>query len=342
MPDAVLESMPSTKQLVSRALGNLGMLAPKLVNTPALSFNARPPAGLQKMIVGEVMDNKRQVVYESLSIEQRSEHRKCGGVGSGGFLLVPETGQSPMAAGAWRMALRRRLLYDAAALVHPSKPETQCQHRGRHGVCGEALDTQRALQHPCSCKVGGHVVEAHDAVRDVLWNFAKERVDPGALREQRLEALRGQAEMDRGGEPEDADEEEEEGGGRKDILDVVWTEDGRTVAIDVAIVGANADRGRLQAAASKDGVAARRAERGKRLRYEGLPITPFVLEIGGRPGQAAIGVVRALAARAGQADASRVAAALWQQISIALQTGVGRTIASSLVAPCSVAAAGAA
>ena len=61
------------------------------------------------------------------------------------------------------------------------------------------------------------MVEAHDAVRDVLWNFAKERVDPGCLREQRLEALRGQAEMDTGGEPEDADDEEEEGGGRKDI-----------------------------------------------------------------------------------------------------------------------------
>ena len=148
--------------------------------------------------------------------------------------------------------------------------------------------------------------------------------------------------MDRGADPEEADEEDEEGGGHKDIPDVVWTEDGRAVAIDVTIVGANADRGRLHAAASKDGVAARRAERGKRLRYEGLPITPFVLEVGGRPGQAAIGVARVLAARAGQADASRVAAVRWQQISIALQTGVGRTIASSLVAPSSVAAAGAA
>ena len=160
MPDAVLESMPSTKQLVSRALGNLGQLAPKLVSTPALSFNARPPAGLQKLIVGEVMDNKRQVVYESLSIEQRSEHRKCGGVGSGGFLLVPETGQSPMAAGAWRMALRRRLLYDAAALfIHRSLRrnvstvgDTVCAgrlwtHRGRCSTLASARSEGMWLKH---------------------------------------------------------------------------------------------------------------------------------------------------------------------------------------------------
>ena len=104
---------------------------------------------------------------------------------------------------------------------------------------------------------------------------------------------------------------------------------------------AHASRGRLQAQASRDGVAAKHAERAKRRRYEGLPITPFVLEIGGRPGEAAVGVVRALAARA-VGDASREAATLWQKISIALQIGVGRTIACGLVAPGAVSAAGAA
>ena len=231
-------------------------------------------------------------------------------------------------------------MYEARALVHPSKLETPCQHRGRHGVCGEALSDDGAAEHPYSCKKGGHVVATHDAVRDEIWKFVKDKIDPGALREQRLEALRGEAAMDVGGGEED-DSDEDEDDCRRDILDVVWTEEGRTVAIDVAIVGANSDHGRLQAAASRDGVAAKRAERGKRTRYEGLPITPFVLEVGGRPGEAAIGVVRALAARAGLDEASRTAAVLWQKVSIALQTGVGRTVASSLVSPSALAAAGA-
>ena len=262
-------------------------------------------------------------------------------------MLAPETVADTMAAGAWRVAIRRRLLHDAAELVHPSKPETHCQHRGRNGVCGEALGHAQAMQHPCSCKIGGHVVAAHDAVRDVLWNYVRDKVDGGALREQRLEAFQASSAEEDGSEnpeaagDEDNSSEEYEEDMPKDILDVVWTEDGHTVAIDVAIVGANSDRGRLQAAASRDGAAAKAAETRKRTRYKGLPITPFVLEVGGRPGQAAIGVVRALAARVGQEDASRAAALLWQQVSIALQTGVGRTIASSLVAPSAVAAAGA-
>ena len=254
--------------------------------------------------------------------------------------MAPEPGVEPMAAGAWRIAMRRRLLFNKAALVHPSRSETQCQHRGKHGVCGEALEGERAVVHAAGCKKGGHVVAAHNAVRDVLLAYVKDKVDSGALPEQRLEALRGGASMEV--EVGDAsDYEQEEYWQQRDILDVVWTENGCTVAIDIAIVGAHTDQGRLQAEASQDGVAAKRAERAKRRRYEGLPITPFVLEIGGRPGEAAVGVVRALAARTG-GDASREAAILWQKVSIAMQTGVGRTIASSLVAPAAISAAGAA
>ena len=141
------------------------------------------------------------------------------------------------------------------------------------------------------------------------------------------------AEQEEGSEEEDEEDE--------DRLDVVWTEGGRMVALDVAIVGAHSDQGRLQAETSRDGVAARRSETAKRTRYEGLPITPFVFEVGGRPGLAAIGVVRALAARAGN-DASQEAAILWQKLSIALQTGVGRTVVTGLVAPPAVSVAGAA
>ena len=344
MPDADLEVLPATKRMLNEAVGKIIAQAPQMSGSELLNFNSKPPSDLQRLLAKEVMDEKNRNVCERLSTGQRAGHRKCGGVGSGGFMLAPEQGVEAMAAGAWRIAVRRRLLCAKDALVYPSRSETQCQHRGKHGVCGEALSAEGAVQHVAGCKRGGHVVETHDAVRDVLWAYVKEKVDQGALREQRLEALRGGAGMEvdnaEAGAAEGTDTDEEELQ-QKDILDVVWTENGCTVAIDVAIVGAHASRGRLQAQASRDGVAAKHAERAKRRRYEGLPITPFVLEIGGRPGEAAVGVVRALAARA-VGDASREAATLWQKISIALQTGVGRTIACGLVSPGAVSAAGAA
>eukprot|EP00969_Alexandrium_andersonii_P332289 14684269-Alexandrium_andersonii.AAC.1 len=75
-----------------------------------------------------------------------------------------------------------------------------------------------------------------------------------------------------------------------DVLDVLWNQDGRLVAIDVAIVHVDStDPAQRQAAAAREGAAAAAAERAKRSRYPGLPITPFVLEAGGRPGEAAQG-----------------------------------------------------
>ena len=185
LPDEPLQALPHTRQQVNEAILRLHVLAPKLVGSKSVDFNAKPPADLQKVIVKEVMDHRRELLYTRLSRNQRAEHRKCGGVGSGGFMLAPAAGEEAMAAGAWRLSMRRRLLATPAALVHPSRLETQCQHHGRHGVCGEALSEDKALQHAAGCKKGGYVVEAHDAVRDVLWKYVRDRVDRHALREQR-------------------------------------------------------------------------------------------------------------------------------------------------------------
>eukprot|EP00959_Pyramimonas_sp_CCMP1952_P437513 9160352-Pyramimonas_sp.AAC.1 len=77
-----------------------------------------------------------------------------------------------------------------------------------------------------------------------------------------------------------------------DALDVVFSYDGRRVAIDIAVVGARADLARIRAAASRDGAAAAEEERAKRRRCAGLNITPCVLELGGRPGESAQATVR--------------------------------------------------
>eukprot|EP00969_Alexandrium_andersonii_P167522 7405335-Alexandrium_andersonii.AAC.1 len=64
------------------------------------------------------------------------------------------------------------------------------------------------------------------------------------------------------------------------------------MAIDDAIVHTDrTDTARCQAAAAREGAAAAAAERAKRSRYPSLPIAPFVLEAGGRQGEAAQGVV---------------------------------------------------
>ena len=46
------------------------------------------------------------------------------------------------------------------------------------------------MTHAEGCKRGGDPVSMHNTVRGILWRFVKERIDPNALREQRLEALR--------------------------------------------------------------------------------------------------------------------------------------------------------
>ena len=88
-------------------------------------------------------------------------------------------------------------------------------------------------------------------------------------------------------------------------------------------------------------MAAEREERSKLRRYDGLSITPFVLENGGRAGESAQGLVRALADMAGGQDyCSQFASRLWQEISIALQGGVAWQLASAYVAPSSLSCAG--
>ena len=150
------------------------------------------------------------------------------------------------------------------------------------------------------------------------------------MKEQRLESLRGS-------QLQPAEAEELPG----DVLDVVFNHNGQRVAIDVAVVGADQNGARTAAAAGRDGVSAERAERYNRRRYDGLAILPCVFEVGGRPGKSAQGVVRAMATMAaGEEGASEMAAQLWQQISIALQTATSWQVATAYVRHSCLASAG--
>ena len=145
-------------------------------------------------------------------------------------MLIPEKGVRAMANGQWRMASRRRLLCKVADIVSPQTAGTHCSHSGHRGVCGVPLVDEQGKLHALGCKLGGGVVACHNGIRDVLWKFIREFIDPCALREQRLESLRG-------GDLEDADPDDDPA----DVLDVVFNFDGRRISIDVAVVGANTD-----------------------------------------------------------------------------------------------------
>ena len=161
----------------------------------------------------------------------------------------------------------------------------------------------------------------HNAVRDILWRFVKEHIDPNALREQRLEALRAPAAT-----AAKAEDEEE------DRLDLCFSHAGKQYNVDVAIVGARNDDTRVRAHASTDGVAAREEEQDKRRRYAGLAILPCVFETGGRAGDSAQALVRMLARlAAGEDEAPAMAALLWQRISHGLQTAACWQLATAVV-----------
>ena len=123
------------------------------------------------------------------------------------------------------------------------------------------------------------------------------------------------------------------------MLDVVFNHDGQRIAIDVAVVGAEQDAARTRAAAGRDGASTKREEREKRRRYAGLSISPCVFENGGRAGESAQALARAMAAMAVD-EVSALAAQLWQQISIALQTATAWQIATAYVKSSSLASAG--
>ena len=329
--EGIQRCLPKLAGQILEAKADVLSRVPKLAGEALLDFTKAPPRQFQRTLMQWVVEASKAKLFADMSVPRRAHARRGGGPGWGAFLLVPAPGVRAMADGPWRMAFRRRLLSTAAQIVTPQVAGTHCLHSGRQGVCGARLEEDSGLEHAAGCKIGGGVVAQHDALRDILWDFAKKHIDPRALREQRLESLRA-------GHMEDARDGDLPG----DVLDVVFNYNGRRVAIDVAVVGAERDCARTRAAASRDAASADREEREKRRRYHGLSISPCVFEIAGRAGTGAQSVVRAMAAMAGGDEkAPELAAVLWQRLSIALQTAGAWQIATSYVSYSCLAATGA-
>ena len=88
---------------------------------------------------------------------------------------------------------------------------------------------------------------------------------------------------------------------------------------DIAIVAASIACPTLQRVrAARSGASAEKAEDGKRLRYPGPNLAPFVVEVLGKPGQDAISQFRFFAPT-GRQERSKVLGAAWQTLSVILQ-----------------------
>ena len=114
-------------------------------------------------------------------------------------------------------------------------------------------------------------------------------------------------------------------------LDVAFTDtQARTVYADVAIVAASTvSAPERRARAARNGAAAASAEDGKRLRYPGPNLIPFVVEALGRPEENAIALLRSFAPTEAS-ERSRVLGCAWQTVAAIVQIEHAELLMSSV------------
>jgi hypothetical protein len=195
---------------------------------------------------------------------------------------------------------------DAEAAAHAANDDDhRCRHRhaGTRLLCGEALDDRG--HHAAVCEVGGGVVHRHDGVRDWLAGWIAAMSSQTVSTEQFVPTW---------------DKVREDGTILRARLDVVFQDtQARTAYADIAIVAASSVCSSLKRArAARDGAAAARAEDGKRMRYPGPNLVPFVIELLGRPGADAIALLRSFAPR-DPMERSEALGKAWQALSVQIQ-----------------------
>ena len=142
----------------------------------------------------------------------------------------------------------------------------------------------------------------HDAIRDLLFSWLKERTQHPVHKEQVLPELQT-----------DGTEEKR--------MDIVAADDvGARILVDVMVTHAvSGDVERLARAALGDGAAADAAESKKRSTYRNARgLVPFIFETGGRVGVSGLAMVRRLAPT-DPVQRSACIGGLWQTLQVALQ-----------------------
>ena len=183
------------------------------------------------------------------------------------------------------------------------------KHKRNGGVpCGQALDARG--HHARVCKAGGGIIKRHDRIRDWLAGWIGRMLGQEVLTEQYVSKWdrwkrdsRGEWVLERA------------------RLDVVYEGQAGRVYIDIAIVeAATASASASRQRAAGDGVAAAEEEDDKHRRYPGPDLVPFVLEAGGRLGEAAQSLIRSVTPR-DLADRGREIASAKRTMSNLIQLG---------------------
>jgi len=215
-----------------------------------------------------------------------------------------------------RVALRARLGLPRPAADVVSSHTTHCQHRNASSgaLCGFAMGDD-ASQHPRACDIGGALTYGHNQVRDWLASLLERWTGHRTQTEQVVNAWSS----------------EEAGLAR---LDVVFSHEGKTSYVDVAVVNAfTTDADELPRRAQSDGRAASLEVSSKRTRYKpslnpSCGLVPFVVEALGRPAPETAELLRSVAPSHPGLRARELGAA-WQDLSCLIQGRLAEALSSA-------------
>ena len=236
--------------------------------------------GRQKAWTEEVHEIMREQLLGQVGEEGQAEVRSASGPGAGAFLGGALDGEPRLPDVHFKAAIRRRLRIStqgaAGICRHKFKDEG-----GR--LCGKPLDAKG--WHARTCKVGGAVLRRHDRIRDWLAAWLGKMLYQEVATEQFVPKW-DRIKRDHQGRPIV----------EKARLDVVFQGMAGKVYVDVAVVEAGSESAHaLTRRALQDGAAAAEEENDKRKRYPGPDLVPFVVEAGGRLGEAAELLIRSVA-----------------------------------------------
>jgi len=203
-----------------------------------------------------------------IDVKHKAWARSCGGPGAGSWLLPATHPSAVLADEEFRSGISLRLYVDQVS------PGLACPFASCHTApkCNSAVDPQGV--HLLGCPTGGGLVTRHDSVRDALRGLVTDSGKHTHI-EQVLYSPVGQLI------------------GKSDLS---WANErcGMT-HVDVSIVSPVSLAAIKKGSHRRDGTAAEIMEASKLTKYleTRCPITPFVLESGGRLGPKALGLLRA-------------------------------------------------
>ena len=304
--DALLARVPRTRAALTAAGEDLRQLGYQQYRADWAACFVSSRVKQQKVLMKHVSSESQNKLLQDLDAAGRADLRSAGDKG-GAFLLPPTEPSHLMPDEHFRVALRLRLQILHPGALSASPPATACGHRSAQSRqrCNRCLDDRG--HHPLTCEVGGGVVRRHDRIRDWLAGWIEAVTTFPVLTEQFVprwdRVVNGGEEIERA------------------RLDVVFhNQNAQRTYIDVSIPSAFSTCPELlRARAARDGAAAARAEDGKRLRYPGPDLVPFVVEALGRPGADAIALLRACAPEQPE-ERSQALGSAWQALSATLQT----------------------